>query len=148
MSYLIIAYHSLLSFSVALQVLSLFDGISGCLVALKQLGFEIDTYVSSEVDEYSKIVTMIRHREATQVGDARGINEKKILQEHGPFDLLVGGFPCNDFANDGSLRNHKSGMHFQIYVEILKSCAKQHQKVIVCLRENVVTTKMAMLLRQ
>ena len=109
-------------------MLSLFDGVSGCLVALKQLGFAVDTYVSSETDEYSKIVTMVRHKEAAQVGDARGVNEK-ILREHGPFDLLVGGFPCNDFENDNSLRNHKSGMHFQIFVEILKSCAKQHKRV-------------------
>ena len=52
---------------ISLQVLSLFDGISGCLVALKQLGISIDSYASSESDDFSKIVTMVRHPEARQV---------------------------------------------------------------------------------
>ena len=110
------------------QVLSLFDGISGSLVALKQLGISVDTYASSENDDFSKIVTMVRHPEARQLGDPRGI-DYKTLREHGPFDLVMGGLPCDDFENDGALRTHRSGMHFQIFVEILKNCARQHKKV-------------------
>ena len=71
---------------------------------------------------------MVRHPEARQLGDPRGI-DYKTLREHGPFDLVMGGLPCDDFENDGALRTHRSGMHFQIFVEILKNCARQHKKV-------------------
>ena len=51
-------------------------------MALKQLGFSVSDYVSSETDEYSKIVTLVRHSEATQIGDVRGVDQK-VLRDHG-----------------------------------------------------------------
>ena len=110
----------------------MFDGISGCLVALKQLGLSVDSYVSSESDQYSKIVTMVRHPEVVQVGDTRRINT--VLRKHGPFDLLVAGLPCDDFEHYNLISSHKAGMHFEIFVEIRKLCAEQHKKVRKVLR--------------
>ena len=54
----------------------------------------------------------------------------QVLREHGPFDLVFGGLPCNDFENDGTLRTHKAGMHFQKFAELLQSCKRQHKKVM------------------
>ncbi|XP_028848576.1 uncharacterized protein LOC114797720 isoform X2 [Denticeps clupeoides] len=61
-----------------IRVLSLFDGIATGYLVLKELGFKVETYVASEIDEDSVAVSMIN--------------------EWGPFDLLIGGSPCNDLS--------------------------------------------------
>ncbi|KAI3357858.1 hypothetical protein L3Q82_016251, partial [Scortum barcoo] len=97
-----------------LRVLSLFDGIatgeytdpspvrlsvflSGYLV-LKDLGFKVEKYVASEVCEDSVAVATINHDgKIIHVGDVRFIT-KEHLEQWGPFDLLIGGSPCNDLS--------------------------------------------------
>uniref|UniRef100_H2MIN9 DNA (cytosine-5-)-methyltransferase n=1 Tax=Oryzias latipes TaxID=8090 RepID=H2MIN9_ORYLA len=87
-----------------LKVLSLFDGIatgisslSGYLV-LKHLGFKIERYIASEICDDSIAVGMIKHEGKIEyVNDVRTIT-RKHLAEWGPFDLLIGGSPCNDLA--------------------------------------------------
>ena len=51
-------------------------------MALKQIGIAIDTYLSSEIDDFSKIVTMVRHPEVTQLGDPRSIDDRVSLSMH------------------------------------------------------------------
>ncbi|XP_062499355.1 DNA (cytosine-5)-methyltransferase 3C-like isoform X2 [Corticium candelabrum] len=80
-----------------ISVLGLFDGIATGLMVLKDLGFEIDKYVASEVDLEAVKVTRVHHRDIVHVGDIRQITEVWI-QEHGPFDLVMGGSPCNDLS--------------------------------------------------
>ncbi|XP_073788567.1 DNA (cytosine-5-)-methyltransferase 3 alpha a isoform X3 [Danio rerio] len=81
-----------------IRVLSLFDGIATGLLVLKDLGIQVDRYVASEVCEDSITVGMVRHFERiTYVGDIRNITRKHI-QEWGPFDLVIGGSPCNDLS--------------------------------------------------
>lgn len=80
------------------RVLSLFDGIATGLLVLKDLGIEVERYVASEVCEDSITVGMVRHHgRITYVGDVRSVTRKHI-QEWGPFDLVIGGSPCNDLS--------------------------------------------------
>ncbi|CAJ0937843.1 unnamed protein product [Ranitomeya imitator] len=80
------------------RVLSLFDGIATGLLVLKDLGIQIDRYIASEVCEDSITVGMVRHQgKIMYVGDVRNITRKHI-QEWGPFDLVIGGSPCNDLS--------------------------------------------------
>ncbi|XP_075197448.1 LOW QUALITY PROTEIN: DNA (cytosine-5)-methyltransferase 3A-like [Anomaloglossus baeobatrachus] len=80
------------------RVLSLFDGIATGLLVLKDLGIQIDRYIASEVCEDSITVGMVRHQgKIMYVGDVRNITRKHIL-EWGPFDLVIGGSPCNDLS--------------------------------------------------
>ncbi|XP_078506163.1 DNA (cytosine-5)-methyltransferase 3A isoform X2 [Lissotriton helveticus] len=81
-----------------IRVLSLFDGIATGLLVLKDLGFQVDRYVASEVCEDSITVGMVRHQgKIMYVGDVRNVTRKHI-QEWGPFDLVIGGSPCNDLS--------------------------------------------------
>nr|XP_046268743.1 DNA (cytosine-5)-methyltransferase 3A isoform X3 [Scatophagus argus] len=81
-----------------IRVLSLFDGIATGLLVLRELGIEVDRYVASEVCEDSITVGIVRHQgRIMYVGDVRNVTRKHI-QEWGPFDLVIGGSPCNDLS--------------------------------------------------
>ncbi|XP_051912872.1 DNA (cytosine-5)-methyltransferase 3B-like isoform X2 [Hippocampus zosterae] len=81
-----------------IRVLSLFDGIATGYLVLRDLGFKVDQYVASEVCEDSISVGVVRHEGKIQyVHDVRDITRKNI-QEWGPFDLVIGGSPCNDLS--------------------------------------------------
>ncbi|KAG7267384.1 hypothetical protein CRUP_021819, partial [Coryphaenoides rupestris] len=81
-----------------IRVLSLFDGIATGYLVLRDLGFKVDQYVASEVCEDSISVCVVRHEGRIQyVHDVRNITRKNI-EEWGPFDLVIGGSPCNDLS--------------------------------------------------
>uniref|UniRef100_H2U2J2 DNA (cytosine-5-)-methyltransferase n=1 Tax=Takifugu rubripes TaxID=31033 RepID=H2U2J2_TAKRU len=81
-----------------IRVLSLFDGIATGYLVLRDLGFKVDLYVASEVCEDSISVGVVRHEgKIKYVHDVRDITKKNIL-EWGPFDLVIGGSPCNDLS--------------------------------------------------
>uniref|UniRef100_A0A673KHJ8 DNA (cytosine-5-)-methyltransferase n=1 Tax=Sinocyclocheilus rhinocerous TaxID=307959 RepID=A0A673KHJ8_9TELE len=80
------------------RVLSLFDGIATGYLVLRDLGFKVDVYIASEVCEDSISVGVVRHEGKIQyVHDVRNITRKNIA-EWGPFDLVIGGSPCNDLS--------------------------------------------------
>uniref|UniRef100_A0A3Q2ZT28 DNA (cytosine-5-)-methyltransferase n=2 Tax=Kryptolebias marmoratus TaxID=37003 RepID=A0A3Q2ZT28_KRYMA len=81
-----------------LRVLSLFDGIATGYLVLKELGFKIERYIASEICDNSIAVGMIKHEGKIEyVNDVRAITRKHLV-EWGPFDLLIGGSPCNDLS--------------------------------------------------
>uniref|UniRef100_A0A8C2KQK4 DNA (cytosine-5-)-methyltransferase n=1 Tax=Cyprinus carpio TaxID=7962 RepID=A0A8C2KQK4_CYPCA len=81
-----------------IRVLSLFDGIATGYLVLKDLGFKVERYIASEICEDSIAVGMIKHEgQIEYVKDVRTIT-RKHLAEWGPFDLLIGGSPCNDLS--------------------------------------------------
>ncbi|XP_048065489.1 DNA (cytosine-5-)-methyltransferase 3 beta, duplicate a isoform X4 [Megalobrama amblycephala] len=81
-----------------IRVLSLFDGIATGYLVLKDLGFKVERYIASEICEDSIAVGMIKHEGKIEyVKDVRTIT-RKHLAEWGPFDLLIGGSPCNDLS--------------------------------------------------
>ncbi|XP_018612111.1 DNA (cytosine-5)-methyltransferase 3B [Scleropages formosus] len=81
-----------------IRVLSLFDGIATGYLVLRDLGFKVGQYVASEVCEDSISVGVVRHEGKIQyVHDVRNITRKNIA-EWGPFDLVIGGSPCNDLS--------------------------------------------------
>ncbi|XP_017324033.1 DNA (cytosine-5-)-methyltransferase 3 beta, duplicate a isoform X3 [Ictalurus punctatus] len=81
-----------------IKVLSLFDGIATGYLVLKDLGFKLERYIASEICEDSIAVGMVKHEGKIEyVNDVRTIT-RKHLAEWGPFDLLIGGSPCNDLS--------------------------------------------------
>uniref|UniRef100_A0AAY4DMF6 DNA (cytosine-5-)-methyltransferase n=1 Tax=Denticeps clupeoides TaxID=299321 RepID=A0AAY4DMF6_9TELE len=81
-----------------IRVLSLFDGIATGYLVLKDLGIKVDMYIASEVCEDSISVGVVRHEGKIQyVHDVRNITRKNMA-EWGPFDLVIGGSPCNDLS--------------------------------------------------
>ncbi|XP_041859223.1 DNA (cytosine-5)-methyltransferase 3B-like isoform X2 [Melanotaenia boesemani] len=81
-----------------IRVLSLFDGIATGYLVLKDLGFKVEKYVASEVCEDSVAAGTVNHEgRIINVGDVRVITEE-LIEKWGPFDLLIGGSPCNDLS--------------------------------------------------
>ncbi|XP_067228552.1 DNA (cytosine-5-)-methyltransferase 3 beta, duplicate b.2 [Chanodichthys erythropterus] len=81
-----------------IRVLSLFDGIATGYLVLRDLGFKVEKYVASEIDEESVTISMVNHDgKITHVDDVKNIT-KEHIEKWGPFDLLIGGSPCNDLS--------------------------------------------------
>ncbi|NXI40591.1 DNM3B methyltransferase, partial [Galbula dea] len=81
-----------------IRVLSLFDGIATGYLVLKDLGIQVERYIASEICEDRIAVGTMRHEgNITYVHDVRNITKRNI-EEWGPFDLVIGGSPCNDLS--------------------------------------------------
>jgi DNA (cytosine-5)-methyltransferase 3A len=77
-----------------MNVLSLFDGISGTQQALNNLGLNVDNYFASEIDKYAIQITQKNFPNTIQLGnvlDVSGFNLPHI-------DLMVWGSPCQDLS--------------------------------------------------
>ena len=92
-------------------VVSLFDGMSCCQLALQKNGITPKKYFASEVDKYAIQVTMANFPNTTQIGDVRNVKGSDI----GFVDLLAGGSPCQSFSFAGK----RKGMSTKDNIEIL-----------------------------
>uniref|UniRef100_A0A3Q2PPK7 DNA (cytosine-5-)-methyltransferase n=1 Tax=Fundulus heteroclitus TaxID=8078 RepID=A0A3Q2PPK7_FUNHE len=125
-----------------LRVLSLFDGIGTGYLVLKDLGFKVEKYVASEVCEDSVAVAAINHDgKIVHIGDEQ--TETRTKPKWGPFDLLIGGSPCNDLSIVNPLRKglyEGTGRLFFEYYRILQLLKpKEHDpRPFFWLFENVV----------
>ena len=116
-----------------MNVLSLFDGMSCGKVALDRLGFTIDNYFASEIDESAIKVSKKNHPHIIHLGDIKSIQAKDLPK----IDLIIGGSPCTTFsrAGDGSGFDGASGLFWE-YVRLVKECNPTY-----FLLENVVMKK-------
>lgn len=80
-----------------MNVLSLFDGMSGGQIALTELNIPIDKYYASEIDKYAMKFTMRNFPNTIQVGDIRELDINKLDK----IDLLIGGSPCTNLSMAG-----------------------------------------------
>ena len=100
-----------------MNILSLFDGISCSMVALKRAGIEVKTYYASEIDKHAKEISKKNYPEIIQLGDVREVKPIPDLF------LLIGGSPCQDLSickkNRKGLDGERSGLFWE-YVRILK----------------------------
>lgn len=99
-------------------VISLFDGISCGLQALKNLGYKNITYFAAEIDKNAIKVSEHNHPEIIRLGDVRTVKIKGgwIESENGKWrlgdenyyekiDLLLAGSPCQGFSFAGQQLN-------------------------------------------
>ena len=100
-----------------MNILSLFDGISCSMVALKRAGIEVKTYYASEIDKHAKEISKKNYPEIVQLGDVREVKPIPDLF------LLIGGSPCQDLSickkNRKGLDGERSGLFYE-YIRILK----------------------------
>ena len=99
-----------------MKVLSLFDGISCGLVALKRNQISAE-YYASEIDKYAIQVSQKNHPEIVHLGSVVDLAPISDL------DLLIGGSPCQDLSiakkNRKGLEGERSGLFWE-YVRIWK----------------------------
>lgn len=82
-----------------MRVLSLFDGMGCGMIALRELGIELEVYYASEVDKYAIKQTQLNFPNVVHVGDVRELDASNF----GRIDLLIGGSPCTDFSFAGRM---------------------------------------------
>ena len=85
-----------------LNVLSLFNGMSGGLMALKELNINVGNYYSSDIDKFANKATKEMFPEVIQLGDIR--NHKKWDIDLSSIDLLLAGFPCQAWSMAGKMK--------------------------------------------
>jgi len=95
-----------------MNVLSLFDGISGAMLALQDANIKVDKYFASEVDIHCLAVSNQQFPDIIQVGDVKNIDRKSLPK----IDLLIGGSPCQDLSNafkGKGLDGNRSSLFFE-----------------------------------
>ena len=102
-----------------MNVLSLFDGMSGGQIALTELDIPINKYYASEIDKYSMKFTMQNFPDTIQVGDIRELDINKLDN----IDLLIGGPPCTNLSMAGKRKglSTKEGVEIfdlEMYLEL------------------------------
>ena len=101
-----------------MNILSLFDGMSGAQIALEPAQISVSNYFASEVDKFAIKITQKNYPKTIQKGDVDSINKDTLPN----IDLLIGGSPCQGFSLSGKQLNFndpRSKLFFS-YVKILK----------------------------
>ena len=85
-----------------MKVLSLFDGLGGCRVALDKAGITPTAYYSSEIDKYAMQVVQHNYPDIIPLGDMTKWREWDI--NFASIDLLTAGFPCQAWSTAGKMQ--------------------------------------------
>lgn len=101
------------------NILSLFDGISACQVALNRLNIPVNTYYSSEIDKYAISITQKNFPNTVQLGDV--IKWKEWDVNFASIDLVTAGFPCQAWSLAGKQFGDKDerGALFWVMLEVM-----------------------------
>ena len=116
-----------------MNVLSLFDGISGAYQALKNINLKINKYYTSEVDKHAIQIAYKNHPDIIQLGDINNININSLPN----IDLLIGGSPCQDLSIAKSNRKGLKGSKSQLFFKFLEIKTKIKPKYFIL--ENVAS---------
>lgn len=93
-----------------MNVLSLFDGISACRLALERAGHKVDNYYTAEIDKYAQQISKKNYPDAIQLGDVTGWHFWTI--DWSSIDLVTGGFPCQAWSVAGKQLGDKDERGF------------------------------------
>ena len=103
-----------------MNILSLFNGISGLHLACDRAGLKVDNCYYSEIDKYANQVTQKNYPDDIALGDVTKWREWDI--EWASIDLVGAGFPCQSWSLAGQQLGDKDerGMLFWTTLEIIK----------------------------
>ena len=123
-----------------LNVLSLFDGISCCRLALERAGIEVNTYYTSEIEPNAIKVSNEHYPDAVRLGDVNNWREWDVDWKN--IDLVTFGNPCQSFSFAGKQLNFEDprGKLFFVAADILEH-VKTVNPNIKFLMENVQMKK-------
>ncbi len=76
------------------RVWSLFDGMCCAGITLRELGVDVECFVSSEIDRHAVEAEKRNFPGMVQVGSVTDIDVGELVSKYGVPDLLCGGSPC------------------------------------------------------
>ena len=101
-----------------MKVLSLFDGISCGMLALKRAGIPVEKYDAFEIDKYAVTVSRNNFPDNVQHGN---VFDGNFTQFQG-YDLLLGGSPCTYWSIARKGRETTSdGMGFKLFMQYVRA---------------------------
>ena len=106
-----------------MKILSLFDGVSGCRQALKELNIDCQ-YYASEIDKYAIQVAKANHPDIVHIGDVKNIDFTQFKD----IDLLSAGFPCQSYSIAGNrkgLKDERGQLIYDVF-RALKDCKPKY----------------------
>ena len=123
-----------------MNVLSLFNGISGCHLALERAGIKHGQVYYAEIDKYANMVTEKHYPNDIALGDVTKWREWDI--DWSSIGLVSAGFPCQAWSVAGKQLGDKDerGMLFWTTFEIIAHALK-HNPYAKFLMENVKMKK-------
>lgn len=123
-----------------MNILSLFNGISGLHLACDRAGINVDTCYYSEIDKYANKVTEHHYPDDVALGDVTKWREWDI--DWASIDLVGAGFPCQAWSVAGQQLGDKDerGALFWTTLEIIAHVLK-HKPSAKFLMENVKMKK-------
>jgi site-specific DNA-cytosine methylase len=119
-----------------MKILSLFDGISCGHVALERAGIPVTEYHACEIDKYAIQISQKNYPDNIQHGSVVDYHPDR------PFDLIIGGSPCQGFSFAGkqlAFNDPRSKLFFE-FVRILIECQNINPNIKFLL-ENVKMKK-------
>lgn len=131
-----------------MNVLSLFDGLSGGRIALDRMGIVPTAYFSSEIDKDAIKCSQANWSDITRIGDVTKVSYKDgiLYTESGEYetkiDLLIGGSPCQSYSSALALGGREiTGLEgksslFYHYLRI-KTEIEEYNNNLIWLLENV-----------
>ena len=123
-----------------MKVLSLFDGMSCCRLALEKLDISVEKYYASEIDKYAIQVTQANYPDTEQLGDVTAWETWEL--DWASIDLVTGGFPCQAWSLAGKQLGDKDerGKLFWTMLEVMAKVMAHNPKAFY-LMENVKMKK-------
>ena len=115
---------TLVTGSIGLNVLSLFDGMSCGQIALERAGIKVNNYFASEIDKYAIQVAKHNYTNTQHIGDVTKVKASELPK----IDLLIGGSPCQGFSFAGKQLNFndpRSKLFFE-FVRLLNECKPKY----------------------
>ncbi len=125
-----------------LNVLSLFDGVGTCYLALQKAGLEIENYYSSEIDK-SAISVLNYHYSANTSFQNIGDVTKVSGLDYANVDLITFGSPCTQLSSvnpkDRSGLEGPDSKLFYNAIQIMKDIISVKDKPLHFIAENVAS---------
>jgi len=130
-----------------MNVLSLFDGMSGGQLALERANIKYNKCFASEVYEPAIKITQKNYPNTIQLGDVAKIDEN-VLKKLPKISLLIGGSPCQNLSiavinnpeHNQGLKGKKSSLFYE-YIRILRWLKQNNNENIKFMLENVGSMK-------
>ena len=129
-----------------MNVLSLFDGLSGGQIAFDRIGIKFDgvdnKYYASEIEQSAINICLKNYPSTIQLGDITQI-DSNMLKTLPKIDIIIGGSPCTNLSRQGNgkgLKGEQSKLFYE-YIRIYKWLIKFNNPNIKMFLENVEMKK-------
>ena len=107
-----------------MNVLSMFDGMSGGQLSFQRAGLTVNKYYSCEIDKYAQAVTKANFPDTIFLGDVTKVDFSKLKD----IDIIIAGSPCQDVSFSGKgagLKGARSSLFYKV-VEAIKVCKPEY----------------------